>query len=95
MLASVRSLEHLPMSTAPWHTHIPHHTTRTARCPLTRRPEEKKLVLGRFSTPPDLLQTAVIKRSGQSNLRQNRKDEMLHGRMMREWHEGYLQASPP
>ena len=39
-----------------------------------------------------LLQTAIIERLGQSNLRQNRKDEMLHAQMMREWHEGYLDA---
>ena len=52
------------------------------------RPEEKKLA----SLGSNLLQTAIIKRSGQSNLHQNRKDEEKGARMDWKPWGGYLDA---
>ena len=86
-LARVRSLERLhiyrPLTHSHPSSHGPHRSLSSLMPPAPRR---RSLVWG--GSP--LLQTAIIERFGQSNLRQNRKDAMLHGRMMREWHAGYL-----
>ena len=72
MLASVRSLDRLPMSTAPrtLTTLIPR--PRTSRLVSNRHPEEKTLV----PHAPATFQSARIDPFGPSNLRQNREREM-------------------
>ena len=71
MLVGVWSLERLPMSTAPSHTHIPHSPPRTSRSVSNRHPEEKTLVPHNATT----FQSALLYPFGPSNLRQNREHE--------------------
>jgi len=71
MLASVRSLERLPMSTAPSHTRIPHSPSRTSRSIRNRKPEEKTLVPDNATT----FQSDLLNAFRPSNLRQNRERE--------------------
>ena len=71
MLASVRSLERPPMSTAPSHTRIPHSPSRTSRSVSNRHPEEKTLV----PDAPATFHSALLDAFRPSNLRQNRQRE--------------------
>ena len=81
--------ESLPMPIPLPHASLSHASPhRSLSSLMPPAPRRRSLVWG--GSP--LLQTAIIERLGQSNLRQNRKDEMLHQRMRREWHEGYLDA---
>ena len=86
MLASVRSLERLPMSTAPSHTRIPHSPSRTSRSVSNRHPEEKTLVPDNAAT----FQSALVDAFRPSNLRQNRERETQRQIVKRARCGGYL-----
>ena len=82
------SLERLPMSTAPSHTHIPHSNSppRTSRSASNRHPEEKTLVPHNAAT----FQSALIDPFRPSNLRQNRERETQTAKVKRVWCGSHL-----
>ena len=86
MLASVRSLERLPMSTASRTLTTPHLPPRTSRSVSNRHPEEKTLVPHNAAT----FQSARIDAFGPSNLRQNRERETKKAKVKWMWCGSYL-----